>query len=76
MLSAFPYYGGKAALAPIICEMLYYAHTDIFIESFGGGAHALLNKPRHLVEIYNDASEGLCAFMCCMSDPEKARKVV
>lgn len=76
ILSAFPYYGGKAALAPIICEMLDYRHTDVYIEPFGGGARVLLNKPRHHVELYNDASVGLCAFMRCMSDPQKAQEVI
>ena len=75
-LSAFPYYGGKAALAPVICDMLDYTNTEIFIEPFGGGARVLLNKPRHPVEIYNDASAGLCAFMRCMSDPQKAQEVI
>ena len=76
VLSAFPYYGGKAALAPVICDMLDYSHANIFIEPFGGGARVLLNKPRHPVEIYNDASAGLCAFMRCMSDPQTAREVI
>ena len=75
-LSAFPYYGGKAALAPVICDMLDYANTEVFIEPFGGGARVLLNKPRHPVEIYNDASAGLCAFMRCMGDPQKAQEVI
>lgn len=75
-LSAFPYYGGKAALAPVIRDMLDYANTEVFIEPFGGGARVLLNKPRHPVEIYNDASAGLCAFMRCMSDPQKAQEVI
>ena len=75
-LSAFPYYGGKATLAPVICDMLDYTNTEIFIEPFGGGARVLLNKPRHPVEIYNDASAGLCAFMRCMGDPQKAQEVI
>ena len=56
--------------------MLDYANTEVFIEPFGGGARVLLNKPRHPVEIYNDASAGLCAFMRCMSDPQKAQEVI
>ena len=75
ILSAFPYFGGKAALTQTICEMLDYS-CERFIEPFGGGARVLLNKPRHALEIYNDASAGLCAFMRCMSDPQKAQEVI
>lgn len=62
-LSAFPYYGGKAKMASLICDMLDYNNTTIYIEPFGGGGRTLLNKPRHDIEIYNDAGKGLCAFM-------------
>ncbi len=44
-LSAFNYYGGKARMAPLICDLLDYDTTDIYIEPFGGGARTLLNKP-------------------------------
>lgn len=76
VLSAFTYYGGKARMAPLICDMLDYTHTTIYIEPFGGGARTLLNKPRHDYEIYNDASAGLCAFMRVMSDPVRSAELI
>lgn len=76
VLSAFSYYGGKARMAPLICDMLDYEHTTIYIEPFGGGARTLLNKPRHEVEIYNDANAGLCAFMRIMGDPERSQRLI
>lgn len=75
-LSAFNYYGGKAKLAPLICDMLDYKNTDIYIEPFGGGARVLLNKPQHTVEIYNDSSAGLCAFMNVMSNKDSAYELI
>lgn len=75
-LSAFPYYGGKARMAPLICDMIDYRNTDIYIEPFGGGARVLLNKPCHEVEIYNDSSAGLCAFMRVMSNKDTAYKLI
>ena len=62
-LSSFKYFGGKARMSSLICDMLDYKNTTIYIEPFGGGARTLLNKPRHEAEIYNDAGKGLCAFM-------------
>lgn len=75
-LSAFNYYGGKARMASLICDMLDYSGSDVYIEPFGGGARTLLNKPRHEVEIYNDASAGLCAFMRVIGDPERSDELI
>jgi len=75
-LSAFRFFGGKSRTAGLICDMLDYAHTHTYIEPFGGGARCMLNKPRHSLEIYNDASAGLCAFMRVMSDPDRADELI
>lgn len=73
----FPYYGGKARMAPLICDMLDYEHTDIFVTPFGGACRVLLNKPRHNgLEIYNDLSLGLCTFVKLMSDPATAHELI
>ena len=76
VLSAFPYYGGKNKMANLICEMLNYKDTSIYIEPFGGGCRTLLNKPRHEVEIYNDSSFGLCAFFNLMSKKDTAEELI
>lgn len=76
VLSAFSYYGGKAKLAPLICDMLDYSHSTMYIEPFGGGARVLLNKPRHEIEIYNDANAGLCAFMRIIGDSRRSDKLI
>lgn len=75
-LSMFGYYGGKAKLAPVICDILDYANTNIYIEPFGGACRTLLNKPRHYTEIYNDSSAGLCAFVEMMSNKDTAYELI
>lgn len=76
ILSPFSFYGGKAKMASLICRMLDYDNTDIYIEPFGGACRVLLNKPRHEVEIYNDFGIGLYEFFFAMSKPELSEKVI
>lgn len=77
-LSMFSYFGGKSKLAPIICDLLDYENTSIYIEPFGGACRTLLNKPKgnHVREIYNDGSAGLCTFVRLMSDPDTAQELI
>ncbi len=76
VLSPFSFYGGKAKMSELICKMIDYKNTDIYIEPFGGAARVLLNKPRHKVEIYNDFGIGLYEFFYAMSKPELSGKVI
>lgn len=76
VLSPFSFYGGKAKMAPIICSMLDYDNTDIYIEPYGGAARVLLNKPKHKQEIYNDFGTGLYAFFDAMGRPELSGQVI
>lgn len=72
----FPYYGGKAKMAPLICSLLNYDDSDIFVTPFGGACRALLNKPRHRIEVYNDLTEGLCTFVEQMSNHNTAMELI
>lgn len=76
VLSPFPYYGGKAKMSSLICSLLDYDNTNIYIEPYGGGCRTLLNKKRHEQEIYNDFSYGLTTFMSVMSDEEKTEQLI
>lgn len=76
VLSAFPYFGGKAKMSRLICDMLDYDHTSIYIEPYGGGCRTLLNKQRHSQEIYNDFGYGLTTFMSVMTDSEKTQELI
>lgn len=76
VLSAFPYYGGKSRMSPLICSLLDYDNTNIYIEPYGGGCRTLLSKPKHDCEMYNDFSHGLCTFMEVMSNEEKTEELI
>lgn len=75
-LSMFPYFGGKARMAPMICEALDYRYTDTFVEPFGGACRVLLNKPRHRREIYNDSDTANFTFVKLMSRKDTAHKLI
>lgn len=74
--SPFPYYGGKAKMSSLICSLLDYNSSSIYIEPYGGGCRVLLNKKRHEQEIYNDFGYGLVTFMSVMADAEKTEELV
>lgn len=75
-LSMFPLFGGKFAMSDLICDLLDYHTTKIYIEPFGGAARVLLNKPRHPIEIYNDSSAGFSSFVNLMSKTETADTLI
>lgn len=76
VLSPFPFYGGKARMASLICSMLDYENTELYIEPYGGGCRTLLNKKRHAVEMYNDFGYGLVTFMSVMGDCDKTELLI
>ena len=75
VLSPFSFYGGKDRMAPLICDLLDYKHTDLYIEPFGGACRVLLNKPRHAQEIYNDFGYGLTTFFETLGNRELSQAV-
>ena len=76
VLSPFPYYGGKARMSGLICSMLDYENTQLYIEPYGGGCRTLLNKKPHEVEMYNDFGYGLTTFFEVMTNEEKTEKLI
>lgn len=76
VLSPFPYYGGKAKMSPLICSLLDYENTSLYIEPYGGGCRTLLNKKTHEQEIYNDFGYGLTTFFNIMSSKEQTEQLI
>lgn len=76
VLSPFPYYGGKAKMSPLICSLLDYENTSLYIEPYGGGCRTLLNKKPHEQEIYNDFGYGLTTFFNIMSSKEQTEQLI
>lgn len=54
------YMGSKWPLAKWIISVMPHHHS--YLEAFGGGAGVLLQKPRSLIETYNDLDGAVCNF--------------
>lgn len=75
MRPAFPYYGGKARMAPLIAGM-FPAHR-VYVEPFAGSAAVLLAKQVSAHEILNDADGNVTAFFRVLRDqPERLQRAL
>lgn len=63
-------------MSPLICSLIDYDNTVIYVEPYGGGCRTLLNKKPHEQEIYNDFSFGLTSFFNVMSDRDKTERLI
>lgn len=63
-------------MAPLICDLIDYKHTNLYIEPFGGACRVLLNKPRHEQEIYNDFGYGLTTFFETLGNQQLSQEVI
>lgn len=58
--SPFPWFGGKQRLADDLIAM--FPPHRVYVEVFGGGGSVLLSKQPAVLDVYNDAEDGLCNF--------------
>lgn len=63
-------------MSPLICSLLDYDHTTLYIEPYGGGCRTLLNKKPHESEIYNDFGFGLTNFFEVMSKADRTERLI
>lgn len=72
---ALKYYGGKWNLAPWIIG--FFPEHKGYVEPCGGGASVLLQKPRALIETYNDLDGNVVNFFRVLRDrpDELAHKI-
>jgi DNA adenine methylase len=71
----FPYYGGKARLAPWIVSLLP-AHR-VYVEPFCGSAAVLFAKPPSTVEVINDLDGNVVTFFRVLRErPEELVRVL
>lgn len=69
----FAWYGGKAALAPLIVSLLP-SHTT-YVEVFGGSGAVLFAKAPSALEIFNDLDSGVYNFFCVLRNPEQVERL-
>jgi DNA adenine methylase len=71
----FPYYGGKARLAPKIVAMM--PPHRLYVEPYGGSAAVLLAKPPSKHEVLNDLDGNVVAFYRAARDqPEELQRAL
>ena len=74
-VAPFPWFGGKARLAPHIVPLLP-PHT-VYCEPFGGAASVLFAKRRAKLEVYNDINQGLVTFFRVLRDqPDELERLL
>ena len=71
---AIRYHGAKFRLAPWI--MQFFPPHKCYVESFGGAAGVLIQKPRVYAEIYNDLDEDIVNFFRVIRDPAQLEQLL
>lgn len=71
---ALRYHGGKFRLAPWL--MQFFPPHDCYVESFGGAAGVLLQKPRVYAEVYNDLDGDIVNFFRVLRDPQQRADLI
>ena len=71
---AFRYHGGKFRLAPFVIK--HFPPHKTYVESFGGAAGVLLQKPRAYAEIYNDLDGDVVNFFQIVRDPSTRARLI
>ncbi len=68
------YHGGKFRLAQWILQ--FFPPHICYVESFGGAAGVLLQKPRAYAEVYNDLDGDIVNFFRVLRDPESRSQLL
>lgn len=72
-LKAFSWYGGKEALAPLLCSLL--PRHEVYCEVFGGSGALLFAKPPSRLEVFNDLDSGVVNFFRVLRNPEQVQEL-
>ncbi len=69
----FAWYGGKEALASLLCSLLPV--HEVYCEVFGGSGALLFAKPPSRLEIFNDLDGGVVNFFRVLRNPKQAQEL-
>lgn len=70
---ALRYHGGKWLLAAWIIS--HFPPHRVYVESYGGAASVLLQKPRTYAEIYNELNPEIVSYFRVLRQPRKAAEL-
>src|SRR5258708_5900465 len=73
-LKPFAWYGGKEALAPLLCSLLPV--HDVYCEVFGGSGALLFAKAPSRLEVLNDLDGGVVNFFRVLRNAEQMQELV
>ena len=73
-LKPFAWYGGKEALAPLLCSLLPV--HEVYCEVFGGSGALLFAKAPTRLEIFNDLDSGVVNFFRVLRNAEQMQELV
>ena len=68
------YHGSKFRLAPWVIS--HFPPHDCYVESFGGAAGILMQKPRSYAEVYNDLDGEVVNVFRVLRDPELREQLI
>ncbi len=68
------YHGAKFRLAPWVLQ--FFPHHTCYVESFGGAAGVLMQKPRAYAEVYNDLDGDIVNLFRMLQDPATRKALV
>lgn len=72
-LKPFAWYGGKEALAPLLCSLLPV--HEVYCEVFGGSGALLFAKAPSRLEIFNDLDSGVVNFFRVLRNLEQVQEL-
>lgn len=72
-LKPFAWYGGKEALASLLCSLLPV--HEVYCEVFGGSGALLFAKAPSRLEVFNDLDSGVVNFFRVLRNPEQAQEL-
>lgn len=76
MVTVAPYVGAKYRLAFILSTMMIYMKANRYVDLFAGAGNMFIQKPKHVIEVYNDLDKDMCCLFRQLSREETRNALV